>query len=227
MSKSVARIKKGFTRRRVVAAAVTVSLALVAVFAYPYARQWISGANAGTFMEPESNPSAVLEAMTDDELRQFALNNRLPDYLQPQDWVHAEVLRQALREQSAIELVKRWERDRSGVGIGAVSPTNDPAGSQRGVLGVQLVNHGYGLTISHVYPQSAAWHAGLRKGDQILAVNHRRVVSQEDLIGQLHQAANSGGIAQLEIVRNYARHYVTANVSGQAVHVANRGVTRY
>ena len=222
MSKSVARIKKGFTRRRVVVGSVALIIVVAAVVAYPYAKRWFGDSSSQAFMQPDSNPSAVLEAMTDDELRQFALHDRLPDYLQPQDWIHAEVLRQALREQTPAEVFKRWDRERSGLGSATTASASQP-----GVLGVQLVNHGYGLTVSHVYPQSAAWHAGLRTGDQIISVNRRRVVSQSDLIGQLQNAVNAGGIAQLEIVRNYARHVVSANVSGRTGHVANRGINRF
>lgn len=237
MGMFLSKIKGLLTRGRVSTVCHLSLIAVLGYFAYPQL--------AGFFGYPEHapanleiSPAATLQAMTDEDLRRFASNDQLPEYLRANDWVRTRIVEKTLRDRLPHELVLRWDRDlrnnpqptpvitASNDHVLPVSAQFDP--SQRGVLGVQFVARGAGLTVSYVYPSSAAARAGLHVGDEILSINGGRVASQTDLMRQLTDAANRGGHAQIEIQREYTRRFVTADVSGQSAAImANRGSQRY
>jgi len=235
--KVVSKIRGLVTRGRAFASGSVLLVTLAAYFGLPYGKDFVGAwTNPDYSAQPENSPVETLSAMTDTDLRDFAVRDKLPVYLSTNDWTRARIVREALREHLGQELVKRWDRDANSVASAPFTqtatnqllssvPQNESNG--RGVLGVQIGNNGYGLSVTQVYPNSAAARAGLRVGDQILSVNQRRVTSQAELVAQLHAAANDNVYAQLEVLRQGTRRIVSADVTGRSANIANRGFLRF
>lgn len=237
MGTIVSMIKGWLTRGRATSGGVLSIIIFLGYFAYPQLASFFGYPELAP-ANLDISPAATLQAMTDEDLRKFATHDQMPDYLKASDWVRTKIVERALRDHLPHELVMRWDRDlrngpqpasnaaASNDHIMPVRAEFDPA--QRGVLGVQFVARGVGLSISFVYPGSAAARAGLHVGDEILSINGGRVASQADLMRQLTDAANRGGHAQIEIQREYTRRFLSADVSGQAAAImANRGTQHY
>jgi len=92
--------------------------------------------------------------------------------------------------------------------------------SGRGRLGIDTHAAGGVLTISNVFANSAALDAGLRTGDEVLAVNGMAVRTQADLVNEIRTAAQADGNVALDIRRNgvarTVRAQLDADVGGRA-----------
>ncbi len=231
----VAKLAGLLTRRRLVYSGGTLLIGLLGYFGYSFSGGPWWQASDSPVLRATARPDEILSGMTDDELLAFATQQQLPESLRSDDWVRVDVISGSLNERLPAELVKRWQRDAVGVtayNATAAHQVSTMAApqldvSQPGVLGVQVVAQGSGLQVTYIHPNSAAVRCGLRVGDQILAINQRRVFAPDDLVQQLHRAMGAGGGAQIEFVRGYTRQIATADVSGGAHHVASHWQRRY
>jgi len=87
---------------------------------------------------------------------------------------------------------------------------------QQGKLGVTVRQGATALTITSVFEGSVAAQAGLRPGDQILAVNRRRIITHGQLVSELEAAAHGDGNPLLMIRRDGRTQEVRANLAGTA-----------
>jgi len=87
---------------------------------------------------------------------------------------------------------------------------------QQGKLGVTVRQGATALTITSVFEGSVAAQAGLRPGDQILAVNRRRIITHGQLVSELEAAAHGDGNPLLMIRRDGRTQEVRANLTGTA-----------
>jgi C-terminal processing protease CtpA/Prc len=83
--------------------------------------------------------------------------------------------------------------------------------SDRPTLGIGIRSDGGDLKVSQVYRGSPAEDAGLRRGDQIIAVEGRQVRSYDHLLGALDRH-DAGDRVTLDIVRNGRRQQVEAQL---------------
>jgi hypothetical protein len=96
-------------------------------------------------------------------------------------------------------------------------------GHERAVLGVTLGENRDGVvTIQQITPDSPAEEAGLRRGDEILAINGRQVFSYRDVTRMIadHQPND---LVELSIGRNGRERAVQATLAGREV--PNRPLT--
>lgn len=83
-------------------------------------------------------------------------------------------------------------------------------------LGVNMETVQGVVSVTNVIAGSVAASAGLRVGDQILAVNGTRITSDDELIAAVGLAAQSDGILALRIRRNGVEQQVDATVQTTA-----------
>lgn len=96
-------------------------------------------------------------------------------------------------------------------------------GHERAVLGVTLGENRDGVvTVQQITPDSPAEEAGLRRGDEILAINGRQVFSYRDVTRMIadHQPND---LVELSIGRNGRERTVEATLAGREV--PNRPLT--
>ena len=92
-------------------------------------------------------------------------------------------------------------------------PQADAEGQNQ--LGVQFDAEGSRLMISQVQSGSIAIRAGLRANDEIVAINGRRVSSQQDFDTRLQAAARASGSAGLLFWRDDELHQVSVVLAGE------------
>lgn len=106
----------------------------------------------------------------------------------------------------------------AGLNPGPLSLTAAAGGFRQTVratdLGVWLVAQQDGLTVARTTDPLA--NLGLRSGDQIVAVNGRRVATERAFVGRVVAAINSGATADILVARQGTAVLIGASGSGQA-----------
>lgn len=98
------------------------------------------------------------------------------------------------------------QRDRTGMQRDQQRGTSPPAG-----LGVSVVDGNRGVRVQRVAPDSPAQSAGIRVGDEILAVNGRQIRDGEQLV-YVVQEEDPGASVDIELFRNGRIELVSADL---------------
>jgi C-terminal processing protease CtpA/Prc len=108
----------------------------------------------------------------------------------------------ALNQQQGQPGQERAQQDRSMLHSGTGQPGEPGTATQRGELGVFVIESaGPGVRVSRVVAGSAADAAGIQAGDILMQINGQSVDQPQEVIG-LIRAIAAGGAANLRIWRN-------------------------
>src|SRR5690606_30196900 len=111
-----------------------------------------------------------------------------------------------------------YQQDQQDSQRGDGQQSSAPAG-----LGVSVVQGDRGLLVREVAPDSPADQAGIRRGDEILSVNGRRMNDGDQLVGMISRQ-DPGSEVEIQIDRNGQQRTFAANLQSrrEALQFENR-----